>query len=70
MWTAAFALGAFVGPTAAGALYDLVGFRWSTLFTVGCNGAVCLAATAKLAAAGCSSVRAARHRALYQVNIE
>ena len=65
IWTSAFALGAFVGPTAAGgwalniqvlititlytgALYDLVGFPWSTLFTVGWNGAVCIAALSSL----------------------
>jgi len=34
LWTSSFALGAFIGPTAAGVLYDLVGFRWSTLFGV------------------------------------
>ena len=37
IWTSTFALGAFVGPTTAGGLYDLVGFRWSTLFLVGWN---------------------------------
>ena len=37
IWTSTFALGAFVGPTAAGSLYDAVGFRWSTLFTVSWN---------------------------------
>ena len=42
IWTSAFALGAFVGPTASGALYDAVGFEWSTLFTVSWNMAVCL----------------------------
>ena len=42
IWTSSFALGAFVGPTAAGAMYDLVGFEWSTLFTVGWNVAVFL----------------------------
>jgi len=34
IWTSAFALGAFVGPTAAGLLYDSVGFSWSTAFGV------------------------------------
>jgi len=43
LWTSSFALGAFVGPTASGALYDTVGFPWSTLFTVGWNAAVCAA---------------------------
>lgn len=44
LWASTFALGAFVGPTAAGSLYDAVGFRWSTLFTVGWNVLVCLSA--------------------------
>jgi len=34
IWTSAFALGAFVGPTAAGVLYDAVGFGWSLLFPI------------------------------------
>jgi len=42
IWTSSFALGAFVGPTASGALYDAVGFSWSTMFTVGWNAAVCV----------------------------
>ena len=49
LWTSSFALGAFVGPTAAGALYDSVGFDWSTLFTVGWNAAVLIAALVILA---------------------
>ena len=44
IWTSTFALGAFVGPTAAGSLYDAVGFRWSTLFTVAWNVLVGVAA--------------------------
>ena len=32
----------------SGSLYDLVGFPWSTLFTVGWNGAVCIAALSSL----------------------
>merc|ERR1719341_2845897 len=48
IWTSAFALGAFVGPTAAGALCDFVGFRWSTLFTLSWNAAVCVAALCSL----------------------
>ena len=42
LWTSSFALGAFVGPTAAGLLYDKVGFSWSTLFPIGFNVAVAL----------------------------
>jgi len=42
IWTSAFALGAFVGPTVSGALFDAVGFEWSTLFTVSWNMMVCL----------------------------
>lgn len=30
VWTSAFALGNFVGPSIAGVLYDQVGFRWGT----------------------------------------
>lgn len=52
IWTSAFALGAFVGPTAAGTLYDVVGFEWSTLFTVGWNAAVFIAALNGLLAVG------------------
>ncbi|KPI93562.1 MFS-type transporter C6orf192 [Papilio xuthus] len=32
MWTSVFALGAFVGPTVSGLLFDSVGFRNSTMF--------------------------------------
>ncbi|KAG6448008.1 MFS-type transporter SLC18B1 [Manduca sexta] len=32
MWTSMFALGAFIGPTVSGLLYDSIGFRNSTLF--------------------------------------
>ncbi|CAG5036397.1 unnamed protein product [Parnassius apollo] len=32
MWTSVFALGAFVGPTVSGLLFDSVGFRQSTMF--------------------------------------
>ena len=35
LWTATFALGAFVGPTVAGLLVDYFQFRNSTLFVVG-----------------------------------
>merc|ERR1712105_443174 len=35
IWTSSFALGAFIGPTLSGALYDSVGFSWSTLAGVG-----------------------------------
>lgn len=34
MWTSTFALGAFIGPSVAGALYDAVGFPWATQFVV------------------------------------
>ncbi|XP_028037700.1 MFS-type transporter SLC18B1-like [Bombyx mandarina] len=32
MWTSVFALGAFIGPTVSGLLYDSIKFRGSTLF--------------------------------------
>jgi hypothetical protein len=34
LWTSVFALGAFVGPTVAGILFDAVGFPWGTLFII------------------------------------
>jgi MFS family permease len=34
LWTSTFALGAFVGPSIAGILYDSVGFRNGTMFIV------------------------------------
>merc|ERR1719431_114704 len=42
IWTSAFALGSFVGPTASGALYEVVGFEWAMVFTAGWNMAVFL----------------------------
>lgn len=35
LWTSTFALGAFIGPSASGALYDTIGFRESTNFIIG-----------------------------------
>lgn len=35
LWASFFSLGAFVGPSVAGILYDTVGFRGGTLFPVG-----------------------------------
>ncbi|XP_063633682.1 MFS-type transporter SLC18B1-like [Cydia splendana] len=32
MWTSTFALGAFIGPTVSGLLFDSIGFRSSTMF--------------------------------------
>jgi len=34
MWTSTFALGAFIGPSAAGALFDWCGFGWATVVVV------------------------------------
>ncbi|XP_042859974.1 MFS-type transporter SLC18B1-like [Penaeus japonicus] len=34
LWTSAFALGAFVGPSVAGILFDWCGFAWATVFVV------------------------------------
>jgi len=34
LWTSVFALGAFIGPTVAGILFDAVGFPWAALFIV------------------------------------
>ena len=37
LWTSTFALGAFVGPTVAGILFDNIGFPWATLFVIGAH---------------------------------
>uniref|UniRef100_A0A1B6M1Z0 Major facilitator superfamily (MFS) profile domain-containing protein n=1 Tax=Graphocephala atropunctata TaxID=36148 RepID=A0A1B6M1Z0_9HEMI len=34
LWSASFSLGAFIGPSVAGVLYDTVGFRNGTLFVI------------------------------------
>ena len=34
LWTSVFALGAFVGPTLAGILFDAVGFPMATSFII------------------------------------
>lgn len=34
LWTSTFALGAFIGPSIAGVLYDIVGFGAATLFVI------------------------------------
>ncbi|XP_065203815.1 MFS-type transporter SLC18B1-like [Planococcus citri] len=34
IWTSAYALGAFIGPSVAGFLYDFVGFRYATIFVI------------------------------------
>lgn len=34
LWTSTFALGAFIGPSVSGALYDSIGFRTSTIFII------------------------------------
>jgi MFS family permease len=35
LWASFFSLGAFVGPSVGGVLYDTIGFRDGTLFPVG-----------------------------------
>jgi len=35
LWTSTFALGAFIGPTLAGILFDSVGFPWATMLIIG-----------------------------------
>lgn len=37
IWASAFAFGAFVGPSVAGFLYDIVGFQKATIFVVVIN---------------------------------
>lgn len=34
LWTSTFALGAFIGPSVSGALYDSIGFREATIFVI------------------------------------
>ncbi|XP_064112403.1 MFS-type transporter SLC18B1-like [Macrobrachium nipponense] len=43
MWASTFALGAFIGPSAAGALFDHIGFEWATQFVVGLHVLVAVA---------------------------
>ncbi|XP_067014420.1 MFS-type transporter SLC18B1 [Anabrus simplex] len=40
LWTSTFALGAFIGPSLAGILYDHMGFRNGTMVVVGLNAIV------------------------------
>merc|ERR1712066_815970 len=35
LWTSVFALGAFIGPTLAGILFDAVGFPWAAMLIIG-----------------------------------
>uniref|UniRef100_A0A8D8VZN9 MFS-type transporter SLC18B1 n=1 Tax=Cacopsylla melanoneura TaxID=428564 RepID=A0A8D8VZN9_9HEMI len=37
LWSSSFALGAFVGPSVAGFLFDTVGFQYGTLFPIVCH---------------------------------
>uniref|UniRef100_A0A8D8SSK7 MFS-type transporter SLC18B1 n=1 Tax=Cacopsylla melanoneura TaxID=428564 RepID=A0A8D8SSK7_9HEMI len=37
LWTSTFAFGAFVGPSVAGVLYELTGFRNATIFIIVCS---------------------------------
>ncbi|XP_059486360.1 MFS-type transporter SLC18B1-like [Neocloeon triangulifer] len=45
LWTSTFALGACIGPSIAGCLFDSVGFRHSTTFVVGSHVLVGIAVT-------------------------
>lgn len=40
LWTSTFALGAFIGPSIAGMLYDIVGFGSATVFVIVLSAAV------------------------------
>lgn len=42
LWTSTFALGAFIGPSVSGLLYDSIGFRHSTIFVIGVHLVVAL----------------------------
>lgn len=45
LWTSTFALGAFIGPSIAGILYDIVGFGAATLFVIVLSAVVGVAVT-------------------------
>ncbi|XP_015365158.1 PREDICTED: MFS-type transporter SLC18B1-like [Diuraphis noxia] len=45
LWTSTFALGAFIGPSIAGVLYDIVGFGTATLFVIVLSAVVGVAVT-------------------------
>uniref|UniRef100_T1ICS9 MFS domain-containing protein n=1 Tax=Rhodnius prolixus TaxID=13249 RepID=T1ICS9_RHOPR len=34
LWSSSFALGAFVGPSVSGYLFDVVGFQYGTFFVI------------------------------------
>lgn len=48
MWTSSFALGAFIGPSSAGALLDAFGFDWACMFVVALHSLVALMMTSYL----------------------
>ncbi|XP_071440047.1 MFS-type transporter SLC18B1-like [Hetaerina americana] len=48
LWTSTFALGAFVGPSMAGILYDGVGFRHATMFVISLHVIVAIMVTCYL----------------------
>lgn len=55
----------------SGALYDAVGFPWSTMFTVGWNAAVCVAALCSLLGMGvCKMNRENQYVLLEGGNVE
>lgn len=45
LWTSTFALGAFIGPSVSGILYDNIGFRNASMFIVGIHLLVGIAVT-------------------------
>lgn len=59
MWTSSFALGAFIGPSCAGALLDAFGFDWACMFVVALHSLVALLLIIFIS---CSSNKRARKR--------
>lgn len=45
LWTSSFALGAFIGPSISGILYDSIGFRHSSVFVCAVHMLVGIAVT-------------------------
>merc|ERR1712059_63488 len=66
IWTSAFALGSFVGPTASGALYEVVGFEWAMAFTAGWNTAVFILLLVSIMAERFSRDKEGERKGLFQ----
>ncbi|KAK7601703.1 hypothetical protein V9T40_009144 [Parthenolecanium corni] len=61
IWASAFAFGAFVGPSVAGFLYDIVGFQKATIFVVVINVILLFILSAYLIVTKCAEVEIAEN---------